>query len=109
MQPIATDGAGAQPLRLTTCRPFRPCSTALTVHTVRRVRTDASRGSGQRLTREASWLVGGLGSIAALMGASLWPVAAERPAALISHPLAISTAIMLFGLGAAFLTVSQRW
>ena len=43
------------------------------------------------------------------MGASLWPVAAERPAALISHPLAISTAIMLFGLGAAFLTVSQRW
>jgi Zn-dependent protease with chaperone function len=82
---------------------------ALIVHTVRRVRTDASRGAGRRLTREAWWLVAVLAGFGALMGAAVWPVIAERPAAAIGHPLAISIATVVFGIGAALLTVGQRW
>ena len=81
----------------------------LTVQTVRRVRTDASRGNATRLARQAWTTAGILLVITVLMLAALAPLIVTRPASLIAHPVAISVATALFGAGAALFTIPNRW
>lgn len=81
----------------------------LVVQTVRRHRLDVSKGNGHRLTREAWMVAGALAAVAAVVGASLFPSVAERPASFLSHPLAIGLATTLLGVAAALFTIPNHW
>jgi len=101
--------AWADPLRQTALLLALSVSIVLVVQTARRARADTSRGNVRRLTREAWMTAGVLGGIAVLMTASLWALVAGRPASLLSHPVAIGAASMLFAAGAALVTIPNRW
>jgi hypothetical protein len=74
-----------------------------------RARAESSRGNRRRLTREGLLVAGGFAAIAVLAGASLWPLIAERPSSLVSHPAAILIATLLFTSGGSLLTMPSRW
>ena len=81
----------------------------LAFQSVRRTRAEASRGNTRRLTHEGQLVAGVFAAIALLMSAAVWPLVTERPASLVSHPLAILIATLLFAAGGSLLTIPSRW
>ena len=101
--------AWADPLRQVALLVALCLTIALVVQAARRVRAESSRGNARRVTREGHLVAGGLAAIAVLVSVSLWPLIAERPSSLVSHPAAILIATLLFTAGGALLTIPSRW
>jgi heat shock protein HtpX len=101
--------AWADPIRQLAALGAVSFAAVLILLAVRRARTDADRSAPRRITREAWLTIGGLASIFALMLLAVAPALGARPSSLMGHPLALSATTVLLGLGAALLTLPQRW
>ncbi|HZI43135.1 MAG TPA: M48 family metalloprotease [Gemmatimonadaceae bacterium] len=101
--------AWADPIRQLAALGAVSVSIVLVILAARRARLDASRGAPRRIAREAWLVIGLLAATVLLMGLAVAPVAIGRPASLIGNPVAISAATILLGLGAALLTLPQKW
>ena len=101
--------AWADPVRQLAALGAVSVAVALIVLAARRARLDATRGTTQRMTREAWLLIGILACVVALAALGIAPLAGERPASLIGNSIAISAATVLLGLGGALLTLPTRW
>jgi heat shock protein HtpX len=102
--------AWADPLRQISLLLTLGISVALIVQAARRARAETSRGNTRRLMREGLFVAGGLAAIAILGAASLWPLIAERPSSLVSHPAALLIVSLFFAAGGSLVVIpSRRW
>jgi hypothetical protein len=101
--------AWADPIRQLAALGAVSVSIVLIVLAGRRARLDASRGAPRRITREAWLVIGLLAATVLLMGLAVAPLAIARPTSLLGNPVAISAMTILLGLGAALLTLPQKW
>jgi heat shock protein HtpX len=101
--------AWADPLRQLAALGATSVAAVLILLAIRRARADADRSAPRRITREAWLTIGGLAALLVLMMLAMAPALGARPSSLMGHPIALSATTVLLGLGAAFLTLPQRW